>query len=488
MDITQSNDLHPAQESVDLSSSEYQLSLIKKGTNYAKLLRACVVDDGILKLGKAKRLEAVDFYEKQMEQVDIEKFVPASGAATRMFKKVYNWIESPQEHKEEIDSFFAQVEQLACFEDWFQSADLHDIETFEGGLNSKVSWLKLLIDDKALGYGNLPKGLIPFHQYDETARTPVYEHLKEAVSYAKGKDGCKVHFTVSPAHLEGFKQRVPALLNESEFSNENIAVSYSSQMEQTDTVAADQHFNVIEVDGKELRRPGGHGALIHNLNNLTSELVFIKNIDNVCTERLRSTTIEYKKVIAGVLFMLRSDLELLFKHMKKGLIDEQEIQELREKWKIRIPKDYKGLQQFLKRPIRVCGMVKNQGEPGGGPFWCIDPILGESTQIVEQAQINMNDYRQKAIARHASHFNPVDLVCFLKDFEGNQIDLLQYVDHDSYFIADKSFEGDAIRALEWPGLWNGAMAHWITLFVEVPIETFNPVKEFKDLLRSTHLE
>lgn len=462
----------------------YQLECFQKGTNHVKLLRPATVGGGIIRLDDSNLKNAVKRFESAT--TDAIKFVPASGAATRMFKKVIGWIEDPKGSEKAINAFFERAEEYPFFEAWMEKADEADVETFQSGLNSKVKWLELLIGDHGLRFAQLPKGLIPFHTYDEVV-TPVVEHLKEATRYSNHSGVCKLHFTVSPEHRSSFESEIKRWIKQPPFDEYQWDVSYSHQDPNTDTVAVDMENNPIEENGVEVTRPGGHGSLIHNLNALDAEIVFIKNIDNVAHDRHLDVTVKYKKALAGVLMELRADLQDLKASLSKGLLDEVHIGELRDKWKIRIPRDYRKLKDYLGRPIRVCGMVKNEGEPGGGPFYTLDRFTGESLQIVEQAQIDTNYSRQAGILQSSTHFNPVDLVCCLKDLDGNKIDLKEYVDKDLYFVAKKSYKGKEIKALEWPGLWNGAMANWITLFVEVPIETFNPVKEISDLLRPTHL-
>lgn len=450
-----------------------------------QLLRPATVGGGIFKLTASEVKAAIERFEKSA--LSRTKFVPASGAATRMFKKQLTWLDDPLSHKAEIDKFFERVEEFAFFEDWLKVADKLDVETFETGLDAKVRWLELLLFDEGLNLSQMPKGLIDFHVYDDP-QIPLVEHLKEAMMYAL-KDGvASIHFTVSPEHLEGFERAVKHWTAQSPFDAVNWNVTFSHQQKTTDTVAVDVQNDLIHEQGDFLTRPGGHGALIYNLNGIDADIVFIKNIDNVAHDRMMEETVRYKKALAGKLIELREDMKTLHESLEKGLLDENKIQDLREKWKVRIPKGYRALKAYLKRPMRVCGMVKNQGEPGGGPFWTTDSFIGESLQIVEQAQVNKEDARQQSMLRSSTHFNPVDLVCLLTDLKGNKIDLLNYVDDDLYFIASKSHKGKNIKALEWPGLWNGAMANWITIFVEVPIETFNPVKEVTDLLRPQHLK
>lgn len=474
-------------QGISAAEIERQLACFKRGTRYVQLLRPATVDDGIFRLNEKEKNRAITAFENQSKDIKLLKFVPASGAATRMFKRIYQWITTPETHRAEIDAFFERVEELAFFEEWMQAADKADVETFASGLESKVRWLQLLVGEPGLNHANKPKGLIPFHLYEQPA-TPLEDHLHEAMLYASnGVEAC-VHFTVSPEHEEGFRQLVKSTIEKMALPAElKLHVDFSHQQKNTDTIAVNSQNIPMEDQGRYVFRPGGHGALIHNLNELQADLVFIKNIDNVCHRRLLPETVTYKKILAGTLLQLRADLQEVYGQVSKGLVDQVSIQQLRDKWRIRIPKDYKNLKKYLHRPMRVCGMVKNEGEPGGGPFWCLDKHTGESLQVVEQSQVDLGKSRQAMIISSATHFNPVDIVCSLKDLEGNKIDLRQYVDTDLYFIAGKSIAGQDIKALEWPGLWNGAMANWITVFVEVPISTFNPVKELGDLLRPTHL-
>ena len=466
---------------------EHQLMLFKRGTNHVQLLRPAVVSDGISRLGGS----AVEFYKQlfqsRIDSEDVMKFVPASGAATRMFKRIFEWIEEPEKHANEIAQFFNRAEELPFFEQWMSKVNELDIETFKVGLESQVKWLRILVSSDGIGLALLPKGLIEFHQYDAHVAIPVEEHMHEALGYAKSGDLCKLHFTVSDEYIGSFMAKVDELKKESPFNEVQWEIKFSSQEPKTDTIAVDPKLQIIGSNENPLTRPGGHGALLHNLNKLDASLVFVKNIDNVVHQDFLNRTVDYKQVLAGVLFELRDDLKVLHHQLKKGLVDEIAIQECRNKWGLRIPKAYRSFKAYLQRPIRVCGMVRNEGEPGGGPFWCHDEHTGESLQIVEQSQINTQDLQQQMILRNSSHFNPVDLVCYLQNLGGESINLEEYVDDNQYFISGKSFQGEPILALEWPGLWNGGMAHWITLFVEVPIDTFNPVKEVKDLLRPKHL-
>jgi len=464
-----------------------QVTLLKKGTNHVKLMRAATSNDGIFKFSSAKKSQLIRLFEQKQSQLDIVKFVPASGAATRMFKAILEWIESPQLNQEAIDRFFAKAEEYPFFNDWMACANDTDTETFHTGLAAKVKWLKLLTGAEGLNYSNLPKGLIPFHDYGDLVSTPVAEHLKEAIAYGQGIDQIKIHFTVSEDHQAGFEEEVKKNIQSPLFEGHKWRIEYSHQSAATNTVFIDSAGQLVKEHGVALTRPGGHGALIHNLNSIDADIVFIKNIDNVCHGRLGSITNQNKKLLAGTLLKLKEDLRVVQHQLLKGMIDESTLEKIREKWGIRLPKKSHQLRAYLQRPIRVCGMVKNEGEPGGGPFWCHDETFGESLQIVEQAQIDQTILSQKQILEKATHFNPVDIVCSLKDFDGKKIDLEKHIDSSQYFVSNKNYGNTPIRVLEWPGLWNGAMAHWITVFVEVPPATFNPVKQVTDLLKTNHL-
>jgi len=460
-----------------------QAKLFENGTKFIKLLRPATIGDGILKISATEQRSLIQRYDDEIHRFSVLKFVPASGAATRMFKRIFEWIDAPEKFKVEIEDFFKKVEQLAIFEQWMQAADAADVETFESGLDSKVSWLRLLVDANSMNLANKPKGILHFHLY-EKPETPLFEHLSEGAAYALHNSKSKLHFTVSPEHEGAFRDAVSSASKS--FQEVEFDVDFSHQNLNTDTMVMDLANQPIIADGKLIRRPGGHGALIYNVSQLNADIVFIKNIDNVCHRQLLKETVKYKKLLGGTLLSLRSDLKLLHSKIKKGVVDLDLIREIRDKWDLRIPFDYPEISSYLARPIRVCAMVKNEGEPGGGPFWCADLFTGESLQIVEQSQIDTKNSGQRALMKSATHFNPVDLCCSLIDLEGKKIDILQFVDKETYLITEKTLDGKPIKVLEWPGLWNGSMANWITVFVEVPLITFNPVKELADLFRPAH--
>lgn len=466
-------------------SIDNQKRCFERGTQYVKLLRAASSNSGIHVFGRNDKMDYVARFESESAELSVAKFVPASGAASRMFKELIEWTNNPKKHAKAIKAFFEKAEMLPFFDQWMEVCNGLDIETYEAGIYSKVAWLKALLYDHGMNFIKMPKGVIPFHQYEGISATPIQEHIAEAMQLVS--EGVPtLHFTISPAHREVFESQVELALKNLNLDADSIKIEFSVQDPETDTLVLDTEGNSIKENGVELKRPGGHGALIRNLSAMDADVIFIKNIDNVAHGRLLPETIKYKKLLAGVLLDIKSDMQRIHDQISKGLLDEVSIDSARDKWGLRIPRDYVNVKEYLKRPIRVCGMVKNEGEPGGGPFWTLDKYTGESLQIVEQSQIDKSDMRQEMILKSAKHFNPVDIVCSIKGLDGNHIDLLNYVKFDQYFIADKTLKGEQIKALEWPGLWNGAMAHWVTVFVEVPIQTFNPVKELSDLFRKTH--
>jgi hypothetical protein len=362
--------------------------------------------------------------------------------------------------------------------------------------------LDYVLTAKGLNLGNMPKGMIKFHHYGNFSRTAAGEHLVEGAHYCANRTkNVNVHLTVSPEHLSGFKDLIAYVqpYYESMFGV-IYNVEFSVQKPSTDTIAVGMNNQPFrEKDGSLVFRPGGHGALIENLNDMDCDVVFIKNIDNVVPDRLKSETYRYKKILGGLLLQIQGKAFSLLKALEVRPPAEEVINDAvqfcEQQISISFPEDFyywlaskkvAFLQEILNRPVRICGMVKNEGEPGGGPFWVKDKQGNISLQIVESSQINMNDAGQKKIFSTSTHFNPVDIVCSLKNYKGEKFDLHHFIDPDTGFIAVKSKDGKQLKALELPGLWNGAMAKWITVFVEVPIITFNPVKTVNDLLREQH--
>ncbi len=466
---------------------EQQIQNFVNGFPFVSLLRAATVDDGIVSLTEDELEDFEAMFEQYAKKHHVLKFVPASGAASRMFKELFNFLKDPSK-----DS--PMYELVTNFTQFAFSDDINQL--LENEHEDPALIAELILTEKGLNYGNLPKGLIKFHQYADQSRTAFEEHLVEGAHYSQDDNGnVLIHFTVSPSHQEAISEHINSVIPfyESLFGV-NYNISYSTQSKATDTVAVDEHNEPFRnPDERILFRPAGHGALISNLNDLNADIVFIKNIDNVVPDRLKGTTYLYKKALAGYLTVVQRQVFYYLGELDKGINDEElnELKAFASSIGIVEPETghdpVKHYQLLLNRPIRICGMVKNEGEPGGGPFWIKDQNGNCSLQVVETSQIDLNNEEQAAIVKHATHFNPVDLICATKNYKGEKFDLLQYTDPSTGFISNKSKDGKTLKAQELPGLWNGAMANWITLFVEVPVITFNPVKTVKDLLRDEHL-
>ena len=484
-----------------------QLACFEKGFPFLKLSAAASVENGGIMKAEDKDFErylaAWDAYKDGDKK--IVKFVPASGAASRMFKNMFEFLGADYD-KPTTDfekKFFDHIHDFAFYND-LNAACMDNTGKNIDALLSEQNYKAIvsnLLEAAGLNYGALPKGLLKFHRYADGVRTPLEEHLVEGALYAAGKTGeVNVHFTVSTEHRALFEKLVAAKVGEYEAKyGTKFHISFSEQKPSTDTVAADMDNKPFrDKDGKLLFRPGGHGALIENLNDLDADIVFIKNIDNVVPDRLKADTVTYKKLLAGVLVTLQKQafeyLELLdsghYSHEQLETIIRFVQQQLRcRRTDLKELEDADlviYLRKKLNRPMRVCGMVKNVGEPGGGPFLAYNPDGTISLQILESSQIDMNDPEKKAMFEKGTHFNPVDLVCAIRDYKGNKFNLLEHVDKATGFISYKSKNGKDLKALELPGLWNGSMSDWNTVFVEVPLSTFNPVKTVNDLLREQH--
>ncbi|MBA2880338.1 hypothetical protein HNR65_000645 [Desulfosalsimonas propionicica] len=497
---------------------EEQVAVFEKGAPYAELDRPCTVGDGIKRLGDEDLDEYIRAFEKAVSRREAVKFVPASGAATRMFKALLqiSHSHSPVEYAEicakgqkeggvyaEACSFMDQVQQFAFYEDLAQKMGKDGLDAAELRKQGDFTQIfEYLLTDKGLDYASTPKGLILFHKYPDGARTAFEEHLVEAAAYAKDQDSrCRLHLTVSPEHRSGFEALLRARRRDYEQAyNAAYDVGFSQQSPATDTIAVDMGNRPFrDSDGRLVFRPGGHGALIDNLNALDADLVFIKNIDNVVPDRLKNETFRWKKALAGYLVKLEKQIRRFQEQLAGDSPRNPDLDEAAEfvedQLGVRLPDYFRNassdrkkafLTDRLHRPLRVCGMVPSTGEPGGGPFWVKDKEGGASIQIVESAQIDPDSPRQQEIAKALTHFNPVDIVASLRDANNRPFDLHRYVDDQAVFISVKSKDGRELKALEHPGLWNGAMAGWNTVFVEVPLITFNPVKTVNDLLRREH--
>lgn len=453
-----------------------QLADFVRGFPYANITRPATVGNGIIELSDPDIARYAEKYTAAQATKKIVKFVPASGAATRMFRDLFEFLNTGTMN----DVTLRVLDNLDKFAFW------DDLRQFLPDTPTDRDKIACMLTNAGLDYGNLPKGLIAFHKYDTYSRTALEEHLVEGAQYAAANGTVHIHFTVSPEHLAGFRALLARAVPEySARYGVKYDITMSNQSTSTDTIAVNPDNTPFRTDdGRLLFRPAGHGALIENLNNIDADIVFIKNIDNVTTDELRGDTIKYKHVLAGLLLSLQARA---FEYLNNFVA--YDLNEIRTFIKndlcVRTSDDAPAemLRQILNRPIRVCGMIKNIGAPGGGPFWVRDEHGTESLQIVESSQIAPD---ARDIMNASSHFNPVDLVCGTRDAHGKPFDLTAFVDHKAGFISEKSYGGHALRAMERPGLWNGAMAHWNTVFVAVPASTFTPVKVVTDLLSSSH--
>ncbi|MGN0086552.1 MAG: DUF4301 family protein [Alloprevotella sp.] len=505
--LTENDKALLAKKGITETQLAHQLECFKQGFPYLRLSSAAGVGKGILAPRKEEADEALNAWEDYRQESGhrIVKFVPASGAASRMFKDLFAFIDADyDEPTTDFElKFFNRLDDAAFRPDLDAACRRlynHSVGTLvrEGRYKDVV---RALLGAEGLNYGALPKGLLKFHTYENEVRTPLEEHLVEGALYARGGDGSvNVHFTVSAEHRALFEKLVTEVCGKYEKQyNAKYDISFSEQKASTDTIAvAPDNTLFRDKNGNLLFRPGGHGALIENLNDIDADIVFVKNIDNVVPDRLKDDTVRYKQLLAGILVKLQAQA---FEYLRKLDSGQYTMEELREMLQFVQKKlccknpETKVLEDTelaiyirtkLNRPMRVCGMVRNVGEPGGGPFLAYNPDGTVSLQILESSQIDMTDDEKRAMFEQGTHFNPVDLVCALKDYQGKHFDLPRYVDPATGFISHKSKDGRELKALELPGLWNGAMSDWSTVFVEVPLSTFNPVKTVNDLYRDQH--
>ncbi len=462
---------------IDPKSVEQQVNHFVEGFPSLPVLRAASVGDGILRLSQSELSEAIANYDQALAELKVVKFVPASGAATRMFKELFEFVGSDK-RTAGIDYLLENIERFAFYPEL--KALLPE------GADDKA--IVSAIIGEGLAYGSKPKGLVTFHSYEGGNRKAIEEHLVEAAIYGSNCGEANIHFTVSPEHRAAFSELLEAVVPRHEAAFEvKYNISFSEQSPATDTVAVNPDNTLFRTNaGDLLFRPAGHGALLENLNAIDADIIFIKNIDNVTTDALRGDTVQYKKALAGTLLKLQDQAFEYIKALTVGGAELEPIAKfIEEKLSVKVPADYGSamLLSILERPMRVCAMVLNEGEPGGGPFWVKDVDGYESLQIAESSQISAED---APLMKSATHFNPADLICAVKDSRGNKFNLKEFVDYSTGFISEKSSEGRPLRAQELPGLWNGSMAKWNTIFVEVPVSTFSPVKIVQDLLRPQH--
>jgi len=503
--LTEKDQKQIAQRGISEAQIEQQLRDFQTGFPFLKLAGAAAIGHGIMAVSDEQEKACIKAWDDyKAEGHHITKFVPASGAASRMFKDMFEFLSADYDvpTKPAEKQFFEGVHDFAFFQALDDSCQVNegrgvDALIDEGQYKAVVA---NMLDAEGLNYGQLPKGLLQFHAYDEEVRTPLEEHLVEAALYAASKGEADVHFTVSTEHRTLFEALVERVLPEYEKRfGITYHISFSEQKPSTDTVAANMDNTPFRnEDGTLLFRPGGHGALIQNLSDLQSDVVFVKNIDNVVPDKLKPVTVTWKQVIAGVLVKAQQQAFAYLRLLDTGKYSHEQIEEMIRFVRHELCTDMPGLKNLedaelvcylrkkLNRPMRVCGVVKNVGEPGGGPFLAYNPDGSVSLQILESSQIDKNNPEYMKMFTEGTHFNPVDLVCGIRDYKGEKFDLLKFVDPQTGFISYKSKNGKELKALELPGLWNGAMSDWSTIFVEVPLETFNPVKTVCDLLRPEH--
>lgn len=466
-----------AAHGLTVEAVEHQIENFRKGFPSLQVVSAASPADGITILTAEQAEAYAAKFDNRDSSVTVAKFVPASGAATRMFKELFEFVNEDKRGKG-IDTLLQNIEKFAFY------PELKEVVSDFSDEKAVVS----AIIKQGLGYGSLPKGLVTFHSYSNGARKAVEEHLVEGALYGAANGVVRLHFTVSPEHEGAFR----ALLAERTAKYEALFgvkydISFSQQKSSTDTIAVNPDNTPFRTDsGDLLFRPAGHGALIENLNEIEASIIFVKNIDNVTTDALRADTVLYKKALAGLLLDVQKQAFETIAALKAGTADLAAVATFVEKSLcVKLPATYDAalLEKLLSRPIRVCGMVRNEGEPGGGPFWVANGDGTQTLQIAESSQISAEDMH---LMKDATHFNPVDLVCGVYAADGSKYNLLNYTDPATGFISSKSSGGRDLRAQELPGLWNGAMADWNTIFVDVPISTFSPVKVVQDLLRPQH--
>ena len=494
-----------AQRGISEEQIENQLHQFETGFPFLRLEAAAAVGKGIIAPTEDERKEYVRHWEQYKDEGHrVVKFVPASGAASRMFKNMFAFLTADYDvpTTDFEKTYFDNIEKFAFYNALNEKCVENcgaDIKALIAKGDYKAVVANMLNAD-GLNYGQLPKGLLLFHNYPEGPRTPMEEHLVEGALYAASNGEANVHFTVSHEHMALFEKKVEEKKDGyAQKYGIKYNISFSEQKPSTDTVAANPDNTPFRTeDGKLLFRPGGHGALIENLNEIDADVIFIKNIDNVVPDRLKQETVDYKQVIAGVLVTLQKKAFDYLKVLDTGNYDHEQLEEIIRfvqrdlccrKSDIKLLEDAElviYLRNKLNRPMRVCGVVKNVGEPGGGPFLTYNQDGTVSLQILESSQIDKSNAEYQKMFTEGTHFNPVDLVCAVKDYKGQPFDLPKFVDKTTGFISSKSKNGKELKALELPGLWNGAMSDWNTIFVEVPLGTFNPVKTVNDLLREQH--
>lgn len=494
-----------------------QIEKIIKGSKFIDLIRPATIGDGIIRIDESQEKTLLELFNSAQLTGRLKKFVPASGAATRMFSKLISAIDKfrnqdletiKQKANSDNDAAYIltlieNLNKFAFYDDLVRLVSNSNLNYEELKQSDPTYLLNFIVDRQGLGYSDKPKGLVKFHKYLNENRTAFIEHLIESTQYQPDfNNALSIHFTISEKHLELFHQEKSLISQYNQLKEFSFDISFSYQDKSTDSITLKENNEVYFDDlGKPLFRPAGHGALLENLNQINGDLIFIKNIDNVCVDRILPVTVKYKKLLAGLLILFQKNIFEYLRKLENRNDDyflRNEIIKFLSKflnvtqpdgflnWNEDKQRDY--LFNKLNRPMRVCGVVKNDGEPGGAPFWVKRSNGDIDLQIVEQAQIDLTNEKQKLIFNNSTHFNPVDIVAGLRDYKGKNFDLLNFRDENTYMIVTKNIGSQKIKSLELPGLWNGGMADWISIFVEVPKETFNPVKEITDLLKQGHTQ
>ncbi len=509
LNLSQNDQLALEQHGLSISQLELQLQQLRQGVPPLNLVRPCYLGDGIIQFSPKELHDYRKQFQVAHDNGRISKFIPASGAATRMFKDLLQFIEEEQaqtrneEHlgpPEGIKYAWEQLSQFPFIEELLQYVETHGMKLEDHGDSQHISQVfRQLLHTPGLGYANLPKALLPFHRYSDGTRTSLEEHVREAMMYTKkAGDTVRIHLTVSAQFETLVQDHIETIRKNIAQNGNNIELTVSIQKSSTDTIALDVDQQLFrDAEGHVIFRPGGHGALLENLNDCQGDIVCISNIDNVVPDYLKRPIIEWRMSLAGYLLTLQ---EKIFHHLQQLVSPQPTIvkntaQFIRDDLHYELPTAYdrmdipaqvEELTRFLDRPLRVCGVVSNTGEAGGGPFWVQHANGFQSRQIVEQSQADPQSEKQQQLFTTATHFNPVDLVCGVRNRQSVPFNLLKFRDPNTGFIAQKTYQSRPLKALEWPGLWNGGMADWITLFVEVPRSTFNPVKTFLDWLNPSH--
>lgn len=461
-----------------------QRKQLEQGNPKLSLHSSCRIGDGIVALSAEERSDFVRHFDEQNKTKELTFFIPASGSGSRMFGFLYEYLHSSSPSTETVKSIERLIQRISDFA-FYSKLPQHYRDQLETGDVNIKGLIELILTSKGFDYGSLPKGLIPFHSYPNDWKNPFQEHISQGSMIGSGQS--KFHFTINKAFEDRIKESI--LLYEKK-EDVDCDVSFSEQDPETNAYAFGDNLTPVKNnEGVPVRRPAGHGALLKNLDQLDADVIFIRNIDNIQHLHKSEQSIAFRKCLAGVLLNFQEKIFPILEAIKEDRFEPKAVQELNEAFDLRMPvaimNEADQVFDFLNRPIRVCGVVKNEGQAGGGPFWVEEQEGGVSRQIVEKAQISQKT-GQLDILIKSTHFNPVELICGVRNYQGKKFNLAEFVNPDLYFIVNKTHEGKSIRYIEKPGLWNGGMANWLTLFYEIDGSCFSPVKTVLDLLNEPH--